>query len=118
MWHYPRGGHAQITKKAPLSLKLVYRLPGPRTPNFTPDSNKLDSGLSKDIHWSSLGQLAQKWQVVKVWSVNQASVFQGFIYTPLKKYPDNRDFRSRFFKRLVDLSTEGLILQKMCVSIN
>ena len=34
------------------------------------------------------------------------------IYTPTKKYPDDRDFRSRFLTRLVDLSTEGLMLQK------
>ena len=34
VWHHPRGGHAQITKKAPLSLKLIYHLPGPKNSHF------------------------------------------------------------------------------------
>ena len=33
-WHHPRGGHAQITKKTPLLLKLIYHLPGPKNSHF------------------------------------------------------------------------------------
>ena len=39
-------------------------------------------------------------------------------YTPKKKYPPDRDFRSRFLTRLVDLSTEALVLEKKCISID
>ena len=34
VWHHPMGGHAQITKKVPLSLKLVCSLSEPRYSNF------------------------------------------------------------------------------------
>ena len=39
-------------------------------------------------------------------------------YTPKKKYPNDRDFRSRFLTRLVDLTTEGLMLQKNFIWID
>ena len=44
-------------------------------------------------------------------SVNFVQIFKNS-YTQTKKYPHHRDFRSCFLTRLVDLSTEGLILQK------
>ena len=39
-------------------------------------------------------------------------------YTPKKKYPNDRDFWSRFLTLLVNLSTEGLILQKNFINID
>ena len=65
-WHYLMSCHALLKEKSPHSLKLVCKLPDERHSNFHCRFQKPCFRAFFDIHNVFLGQVAEKWQLVKV----------------------------------------------------